>query len=90
MDVFRLKIKFEAPRKPGEPVSNMVLFFSTPRLKGDNYDGTLASVFMIVILANCSYIYTYGGDFRKCVLHNLGNSYRNLVRRCCQVSSIVR
>lgn len=57
---------------PLNPVFDISISAHLWMLKGDNYDGTLASVFMIVILANCSYIYTYGGDFRKCVLHNLG------------------
>merc|ERR1711933_426630 len=41
-------------------------------LKGDNYDSAIGALFLFTVLSTTAFVNTYGGAFRKNVIHNWG------------------
>jgi len=65
-------LKSEAWYDPLDPVSDISILPHYWMLKGDNYDGAVCAVCILVGLANTSYVNTYGGNFRRSILQNWG------------------
>lgn len=65
-------LKVEAWYDPLDPIFDISVLPHLWMLKGDNYDGAVCAVCVLVGLANTSYVNTYGGNFRRNILQNWG------------------